>query len=57
MRVEGRCTVRANDLQILDSVVVSDAVDVIDDHRHTPASPVLVLAAKLASRFLQALLE
>jgi hypothetical protein len=38
-------------------VIVSNPVDVVEDHPHRPAAPHLTLAAHLAYRLLQPLLE
>ena len=56
VRVEGRRTVRTDDPQVLEPVVVSHSVDVVEDHRHGAAPPHLALAAQLAARLLQSLL-
>jgi hypothetical protein len=47
--VERGGAVRADDLQVLQPVVVADPVDVVDDQRHQPATPLLALAAELAA--------
>jgi hypothetical protein len=53
-----RCSaVRANDPQILKSVVVRHPVDVIENQRHPAASPLLVLATHLAATLLVALFK
>jgi hypothetical protein len=53
-----RCrTVRADDLKVLEPVVVRDAVDVIQDQRHWASEPFLSLPAQLALAALQALAE
>ncbi len=49
VRVERRRAVRAEDPQVLEPVVVADAVDVVEDQRHPAAAPLLVLAAELAA--------
>jgi hypothetical protein len=53
--VEGRGAVRANDAEVLEAVVVTYPVDVVEDQRHMPAAPSLRLAAKLAFSLLDAL--
>jgi hypothetical protein len=53
MRVKRCRAVRAHDLQILDAVVVADAVDVVEDQRQTPSAPNLTLAAEFALRGLE----
>lgn len=53
VRIECRGAVRTDHSQILDSMVVPDAVDVIQDHRHWPLPPNLTLSAQLTLRFLQ----
>lgn len=57
MRVESRSTVGTDDLQILETVVVGDAIEMVEDQRHPPASPHFVLAAQLTLARLQTLLE
>jgi hypothetical protein len=47
--------IRADHPKILEAVVVANAVDVIEDHRHRPAAPHLALPAQLALRLLQTL--
>jgi hypothetical protein len=49
--------VGAEDPQVLEAVVVRDAVDVIDDQRHALAPPKLTLAALLAAALLEPLAE
>src|SRR5215208_7105900 len=46
--VERSCAVRAHDPEIVEPVVVVDAVDVIEDQAHRLALPLLALAAELA---------
>src|SRR5262249_10188387 len=53
MRVQRRGTVRANDPQVLDAVVVWHAVDVVEDQGHARPVPVLVLTTELAATRLQ----
>jgi hypothetical protein len=53
MRLEGRRAVRAHDPKVLDPVVVSDPVDVVEDQRHSPSGPKLALSAELAYRCLE----
>jgi hypothetical protein len=55
VRVQRRGAVRAHDPEILEAVVVPDAVDVVEDQRHAGAAPRLVLTAELADRRLDAL--
>jgi hypothetical protein len=57
MRVQGRRAVRTHDLQILDPIVITDPIYVVEDHGHAPSAPVLVLSALLALRLLQTLLK
>jgi hypothetical protein len=54
MRIEGRGAVGADDAQILESVVVGHAVDVVEDHAHDLSAPHLALSAKLTDRLLEA---
>ena len=54
VRPESRVAVRADDLEVLEAVVVGPAVDVVKDERHLAAAPVLSLAAELAATLLQA---
>jgi hypothetical protein len=56
MSVKGRGAVRTDDPKILKSVVVSNPVFVIEDHRHVAPAPRLPLTAQLATGLLQALL-
>jgi hypothetical protein len=49
VRVERRRAVGAEDPQVLEPVVVADAVDVVEDQRHPRPAPLLVLAAELAA--------
>jgi hypothetical protein len=53
MRLQRRGAVRAHDAQVLDPVVVTDAVDVIQDQGHSASAPHLALAAELALTHLQ----
>src|SRR5215218_3310133 len=48
VRVERRRAVRADDPEVLKSVVVGDTIDVVENQRHVVASPLLSLAAELA---------
>ena len=62
MGIEGRRTVLADDSKILDSIVVRNAVDVVEDQRHSAPLPVFILTTHLAGPLLetrrkQALLE
>jgi hypothetical protein len=57
MCIERRCAVRADDLQILQPVVIWNAIDVVKDQRHRPALPVFVLATLLTAPLLEALRE
>jgi len=52
--LERRSAVRAHDAQVLDPIVVADAVDVIEDQRHASPAPHLTLAAELALTRLEA---
>jgi len=54
MGVERGVAVRAQDPEVLEPVVVVDAVDVVQDERHPAAAPELALAADLALWMLQA---
>jgi hypothetical protein len=51
--VERGRAVRTHDLQILETVVVADAVDVVEDQRHLITTPLLPLTTELARTFLQ----
>ena len=53
VRVERGGAVRAHDSQVLEAVVASVAVDVVEDQGHPAASPKLALATQLAPRLLQ----
>ena len=55
MGIERRRAVGADDPQILEAMVVPDPIYVIEDQRHPPALPVLVLSTQLADAGLQAL--
>ncbi|MDQ3608794.1 MAG: hypothetical protein M3459_07830 [Actinomycetota bacterium] len=55
MGVERGVAIRTDDAQVLESVVVSDTVDVIEDKRHASAVPQLAEAADLTSGRLQPL--
>jgi hypothetical protein len=48
MRIECRCAVWADDAEVLQAVVVADAVDMVEYQGHAVASPDLVLAAQFA---------
>jgi len=52
--VEGCVAVWAHDAEVVETVVGSDAVDVIEDESHPPAAPLLALPAELARRLLEA---
>jgi hypothetical protein len=52
MCVESRGTIRADDAQILNAIVVSHAVDVIEYQRHPATVPDLILAANLTLTYL-----
>jgi hypothetical protein len=52
VRLERRRAVRTNDPQILEAVVVRNAVDVVEDQRHPLPAPDLVLTAELTARCL-----
>jgi hypothetical protein len=46
-----RCgAVRADDPEVVEAIVVTDAVDVIEDQRQAASAPHLTLAAQLALR-------
>jgi hypothetical protein len=48
-----RCgAVGADDPQVLQAIVIRDAVDVIEDQRHRPTTPIFILAAHLAQPIL-----
>jgi hypothetical protein len=57
VRRQRRGTVRAHDSQVLDSIVISNTIDVVKDHRHALTAPKLILTAHLAARFLQTLVQ
>jgi hypothetical protein len=57
MRIESRRAIGADDLEILEAIVVGNAVDVIEDQRHPATAPHLVLATQLAYPRLQTGLE
>ena len=57
VRVERRRTVWADDLQVLEAVVVGDAVYVVENQRHLLATPQFTLTTELAFADLQSLLE
>ena len=57
VRIQRRRAIGAEDSQVLNPVVVPNAVDVIEDHRHPLAAPALALTALLAFRSLQAGLD
>jgi len=48
--VETRGAVRADDAEILEPVVVTDAVDVVEDHGDSCPAPNLAMAAQFANR-------
>jgi hypothetical protein len=50
VRLEGRCAVRADNAEVLEAVVVSDTVDVVEDERHLASAPRAPLTAELAGR-------
>jgi hypothetical protein len=50
MSVERGSAVRTDDPEVLETVVVRNAVDVVENQRHSPTAPRLVLTAKLADR-------
>ena len=45
VRLERRGAVRADDAQVLEPVVIRNAVDVVEDQRERPSAPALTLAA------------
>jgi hypothetical protein len=49
VRFQGRGAVRAEDPQVLETVVVMDPVDVIEDHRDALPAPGFILSAELTS--------
>jgi hypothetical protein len=53
MGAKGRCAVRTEDAQVLEPVVVADAVDVVEDQGQLCAAPDFALSAELASSILQ----
>jgi hypothetical protein len=53
MGVQGCRAVRTNHLQVLQAVVVGDAVDVVEDHGHASAPPKLALTAQFTDRLLE----
>src|SRR6185436_8040447 len=57
VRVERCVAVRADDPHVLEPVVVVHAVDMVEDQRHAPSVPHLVLAAELAAALFQTLGE
>src|SRR5207247_1763104 len=57
VRVERRVAVRAQDPEVLEAIVVPDAVGVVEDKRHPLPSPLLALATELALSLLDALGE
>ncbi|HET8954922.1 MAG TPA: hypothetical protein VFN18_04610 [Solirubrobacterales bacterium] len=57
MGIESRRAIRADDSQILDPVVIRNAVDVVEDQSHGPAAPIFVLTTHLAEPLLYPLGE
>jgi hypothetical protein len=57
MRIERCGAIGADDLEVLDPIVVWNAVDVVEDQRHQTTPPQFVLAALLATALLEALAE
>jgi len=57
MRVERCRAVRADDPEVLETVVVRNPIDVIEDQRHRASVPQLVLTADLAMLLFQPRLE
>ncbi len=55
--LEGGGTVRTDDAEILEAVVISDTIDVVENQRHPVAAPAFVLPAELADALLDAFLE
>jgi hypothetical protein len=53
MRFERRRAIRTYDAEVLEPVVCSYAIDVIEDERHGAAVPPLALTAELALTLLQ----
>jgi hypothetical protein len=54
--VKGGRAIGTDDPQILKTVVVANPIDVIEDHRHLPATPRFTLATHLAARLFDPLL-
>jgi hypothetical protein len=57
VRVKRRGTVRADDAEVLEAIVIRHTVDVVEDQGHRLPAPHLVLAAELASCLLDPLRE
>jgi hypothetical protein len=57
MGIEGRCAIRTDDSQVLESVVVRHPIDVVQDQRHGATTPIFVLATHLAAALFQTLCE
>lgn len=53
MSLERGRAVRAEDPEVLDPVVIADAIDVVEDQSHRPAAPLRALATVLADRGLE----
>jgi len=47
VRVERGRAIGADDAEVLETVVVADPIDVVEDQRHPAATPQLVLTAEL----------
>jgi hypothetical protein len=54
MRVKCRIAVGAKDAQVLQPMIVTDTVDVIEDETHPTSLPQLALPTELADRLLEA---
>ncbi len=54
MRLKRRCAIRADDLEVLEAIGVTDSIDVIEDQRDALSAPELVLTAQLAATRLEA---
>ena len=55
--IERGIAVRAHDPQVLEPVVIANAVDVVKDKAHRTPHPLFALAAQLAHRLLEAFLQ
>jgi hypothetical protein len=57
VRLEGRRAVGADDAQVRESIVIRDAIDVVEDQSERPAAPHLPLTADLTTPLLDPLGE